>query len=488
MTVSIENFVNVSTITGAPTLSAENPNVLAIFSNETAGFGEEFRIYLDATSVGTDFGTASTTYKMAQAAFAQDSNGQGLKAGGGYLVVIPMEASNATPTTVSNEVLTKLTNFQAVTDGSIKFTIGDGTATTSEELRKLDFSEVTTVKDIAAVISAKSKKFYVEADGDNLVFKTRIEGADVTLVNNATTVGTDIGGATLFDAGTATTTAGTDSGPETIQEAITRLDGSVAFHGIVTTKIMDVAEKIATSDYIQTTKYLWFAPVDGMAEAELFADVVRGKSNTRTRCLGFLPDSIETLKFTAGYAAVAFSVNPDGVNTALTMQLKTIYSVVGNEKITDTDLLLLEQYGVDTLIVTQGLSKVATNNANKYFDIIYLADLATSLVKVGVFNAFARARKIPQTAEGRLRLKTTVNNSLAKLLTAGFLATGEQWNGDTFGNSQDFLEAIRISGRYVYLVEAATQEQRESRKAVIQVAIKASGAFHSADISILLEE
>ena len=64
-----------------------------MFTAETpeASFGTgDFKIYLEPTEVETDFGTTSITYRMALAIFSQQPN---ILAGGGYLVVIPLEAA-----------------------------------------------------------------------------------------------------------------------------------------------------------------------------------------------------------------------------------------------------------------------------------------------------------------------------------------------------------------------------------------------------------
>lgn len=90
--LQLTNIINIS-VSQTPTgVSAYNTSNLAIFTTETPDpvFDDDFKIYLEPTEVGEDFGTGSITYQMALAVFSQQPN---ILAGGGYLVVIPFEVS-----------------------------------------------------------------------------------------------------------------------------------------------------------------------------------------------------------------------------------------------------------------------------------------------------------------------------------------------------------------------------------------------------------
>lgn len=86
--LQITNVVTISVSEAPAGVSAFNTSNLAIFSSETPDpvFTSGFKIYLEPTEVGQDFGTDSVTYAMALSVFSQQPN---ILAGGGYLVVIP---------------------------------------------------------------------------------------------------------------------------------------------------------------------------------------------------------------------------------------------------------------------------------------------------------------------------------------------------------------------------------------------------------------
>ena len=95
--LDITNVITISLSAAQTGLGEYNVNNLAIFTSETAGdsFGDlGYKIYKAPKEVGTDFGTDSTTYKMALAVFAQTPN---ILNGNGYLVVIPFADESDSP-------------------------------------------------------------------------------------------------------------------------------------------------------------------------------------------------------------------------------------------------------------------------------------------------------------------------------------------------------------------------------------------------------
>lgn len=93
MQLQLTNVIDISVSATPAGISAYNTSNLAIFTADTpgGGFGSlGYKIYLEPSEVGVDFGTGSNTFKMANAVFSQQPN---ILAGGGYLVVIPFISS-----------------------------------------------------------------------------------------------------------------------------------------------------------------------------------------------------------------------------------------------------------------------------------------------------------------------------------------------------------------------------------------------------------
>lgn len=92
MQLSLSNVINISVSQTPAGINAYNPSNLALFTDETPDpvFDDGYKIYLEPTEVGDDFGTSSQTYAMALAVFSQSPN---ILANGGYFVVIPLVSS-----------------------------------------------------------------------------------------------------------------------------------------------------------------------------------------------------------------------------------------------------------------------------------------------------------------------------------------------------------------------------------------------------------
>jgi hypothetical protein len=87
--LDLSNIINISVSQSPAGIGALNTSNIALFSTETPGGtfpSGGYGIYLSPDGVATDFGSSSTTYKMALAVFSQSPN---ILANGGYLVVIP---------------------------------------------------------------------------------------------------------------------------------------------------------------------------------------------------------------------------------------------------------------------------------------------------------------------------------------------------------------------------------------------------------------
>lgn len=88
----LSNVINISVTQTPAGVSVFNTSNLALFTTDTPSpiFDDGFKIYLEPTEVATDFGSSSTTYKMALAIFSQQPN---ILLPGGYLVIIPFTVS-----------------------------------------------------------------------------------------------------------------------------------------------------------------------------------------------------------------------------------------------------------------------------------------------------------------------------------------------------------------------------------------------------------
>lgn len=84
----LSNIINVTILPTPQNLALPDINTAALFTNEQPSWimAQAYKIYTNATEVGTDFGTNSNSFAIAVGFFAQQPNPLGT---GGYLVIIP---------------------------------------------------------------------------------------------------------------------------------------------------------------------------------------------------------------------------------------------------------------------------------------------------------------------------------------------------------------------------------------------------------------
>lgn len=370
-------LTNVITISVAETpagIGAYNTSNLAIFTDETAdvGFGDDgFKIYLEPSEIGTDFGTSSSVYKMALGVFSQQPN---ILAGGGYLVVI-------------------------------KFT--DGT--------------------------------------------------------------------------------------ESLGDAISRTKDLVQYFGIIAAKLLTAGDILDAAQVTETLNKICFLPSNDplMVDEGGGLDAIRSANLHKSRGLYYGSDeSIDCLVMAASYAGRALSTDFSGSNTTETMHLKDLKGVEPDASVTQTLKTKALAAGVDIYPSIQGVAKVLTSGANRFFDQMYNQEWLVGALQVAGFNALAQSStKLAQTEDGVGVLKAAYRQVLELALTNQYAAPGT-WNSpNTFGNLNDFLRNIKDRGYYIYSSPVATQSQvdREARKApLIQIALKEAGAIHSSSVIVFI--
>ena len=99
--LDLANVVRVSIQSALRGLSNINTSALALITDEVPipnDFGE-FRIYLNADGVATDFGSNSETFRLAGVVFSQNPN---ILTGTGYLIIIPrLQTAPAQPAVIT---------------------------------------------------------------------------------------------------------------------------------------------------------------------------------------------------------------------------------------------------------------------------------------------------------------------------------------------------------------------------------------------------
>ena len=486
-TLSLDNVVTVTIEEAQAGLPGFNTSALALITSDApipTNFGV-FRIYLDAAGVASDFGSNSETFSIATQIFAQSPN---ILTGGGYLVIIPrLAAAPASAATILGTGPVDLTQLTA-TNYNIKLTVDGGSATACA-IGSLDLTSLATAQ-------ASLNSTAVGTAGASFVLTGTLTAARIALLSNTTgassalaitadATGTDIA-PLLTLSGTAT---GTATGLESYKDCFLRVQPQVYFLGIVYNAIVASADAESLAALCQAFDKIQFIVSVTESDVPGFMTVIQSAGYSNTRCLYNSGTSGQGLLFMAAYASLAMSTDFEGSNTVQTMHLKSLIGVVPDNGITQTILAACQAAGVD-VYPNFGQGKVFSSGSNEFYDQVYIALALKLSIQVAEFNLLATTNtKIAQTEDGMNQLKSVVRAIMKQFVNNGAFAPGA-WNAGTFGDPQDFIRNILDVGFYVFSLPIAQQSQnvRNQRIApLIQVAAKASGAIHSANIIVVIE-
>lgn len=478
--IALTNVITISVSAASAGVGQYNTSNLAIFTTEVPGnsFGTlGYALYVDPTSVGTDFGTNSKVYAMANAIFSQQPN---ILVGGGQLVIIKVAPAHQTLT------------FSGVA-ASGHFVLGYGGNNTSQ------LAYTATAADIQAALNLLPGLADVTVTGsiasESLVIvMAGVYGATPALLTvSSNTLQT--GGSVAITVTPTISTNGTSLGT-----AITNSVGLVQYFGILSdSTITDIGDTdlLAAAAVIQGLNKIGFFvsydPNDVLPGGEI--DKLRTGSYTQSRGLFYDDNTVvnvvkgwNAIMMAASYAGRALSVNFTGSNTTQTMHLKVLTGVQPDPNITQTILTNAITAGADTYVSMQGTPVVFTSGANKYFDQVYNLQWFVGALQVAGFNFLAQSStKIPQTESGMDGLKGAYRQVCQQAVSNQYVAPGSWNSGSTFGNLTDFVNNIAQVGYYIYSSPIATQSQadRQARKApLVQIAVKEAGAIQESTVIV----
>jgi len=495
MTLNISDIISVSVVNVPNLLQNFNVNNVALFTNDTPNFVDEYRYYSMPSQVALDFGTDSLTTEMANNLFAQSPN---ILSAGGLLTIVPMNSAvSATQgTLLTVDLTTHMAAFNLITNGAFNLVLNGNTT----HVTGLNFSNVNSISDIITVLQRSLPDVLVSLDQhvddsnsyEKILFTSKKVGSmsSVSLIA-PTGGGTDITGSTYLHIASAITTNGTNSSGEKLKDAINRVQNKTFFVGCLDTLLIEDAQITDTAQSLQPLNQIWLHGVSSTTDIAGIATTVQSSTQTKTRLLLHTLGLQTAQLFTAAYAGRGFSVDFTGVNTALTMNLKSLANVPVDTGMTETLYQQSLVAGVDTYD-SWGVEGVSSSGGNDYFDNVYNKIWLGLAMQVAKFNYLkATNGKIPQTEDGMTGFKNASSQVLQQAVQNGVLAIGLTWNsGDTFGDPNSLRRNITEQGYYIYTQPIAQQleSDRQARKAPVeQDAVKFAGAIHSADVIINVE-
>ena len=139
-----------------------------------------------------------------------------------------------------------------------------------------------------------------------------------------------------------------------------------------------------------------------------------------------------------------------------------------------------------------GAPSVNSTGGNDYFDSPYNDIAFKFALETAGFNYLRQTNtKVPQTEKGMDGLKNAYAVICQRFVTVGAIAAGSWTSSERFGDPETFDANIAQNGYYVYSIPIVEQSatEREAREApLVQIAIKRSGAIHTSDVIVLVND
>ena len=443
---------------------------------------ERIRTYNDLDSVAADFGTSATEYDAAALYFGQSPRPDEL-AIGRWLRTATAGLLRCGILTTAEQTLS---NWTAITDGSLKVTFDGGG---EEDITLLDFNAELNLNGVAAVITTALTGGTCAWDGSRFVFTSLTTGASSSVSFLATgSAGTDI---SAMLKGTSTTALAPVVGfdAETAPEAIVALaDVSGLWYGcsFAAATMPSDDDLVAVGAFIEAASP---SRIFGVTETDTLTLDASHTTDLATRfsdllykrtCVQYSPNEFAICSLFGR----AFSVNFSANRSTITLMYKLEPGVVA-ENLTATQATTLKDkrcnvfvnYQNDTAIIQHGVM-----SGPAYFDEMHGLDWFADALQTAEYNLLFQSKtKIPQTDAGQNQLVTIAAGVCDEAVNNGLVAPGT-WNADGFGqlSQGDFLD----QGFYIFTAPMAEQNQaiRETRVAPpIQIALKLAGAIHEID-------
>jgi hypothetical protein len=487
----INRLVSVQVVLTAQGAQAPAINSLLILgTSDVIDTVQRLRVYSDLDDIAFDFGTAADEYGAAQAWFSQSPKPE--------QVYIGRWANTATAGQLVGGVLSTdeqlLSAWQSITTGA--FAIKLDAAGTATQISGLNFSAAATLTAVAAIIDTAvvGAKVTWQAEGGYFVIKSDTSGATSAVAFlTAPASGTDISAKLkmLVTSPGAYTVAGKAAGSETALNAITIMEkgwGRLWYAAVVPAGV--VADHQAVAAYLESTVSPHFYGVT--------TNDVNCLNSSNTTNPAYVLKAMGLNKTAVQYSssnryavcsllARILTTRWNGGNTAITLMWKQQPTIlpeilIGQEAdaLMHNNCNVLAEYQNDVSIIQYGVC-----SGGQFIDTVIGADAMSLDIQTEVFNAlYSNTSKIPQTDGGMTQLCLAAESACLRFVDNGYLAAGV-WNTSGFGglDTGEWLS----KGYYVYAARISTQSaaDRAARRApLIQVAAKAAGAIHTADVLI----
>lgn len=379
--------------------------------------------------------------------------------------------------------------LKSVSDGSFNMTVDE----TEVEVRGLDFSSVSTLADVAALVGAKLTGVQVSAGTDGLIVKTNASG-DGAALSYATPSGdgTDVSEAlALSEALAASNTAGYTPGDLVSELAIiataSRCNGSPVYGWVLDARYRDTEDQKSVADWIEARDPAIFIACTNSPQAYNSADTGNIGAycyEQGTKRTGVIYHDNPQRYPDMSYLACALSVNYALADSTLTMKFKQLDGV-DPSPLTETQVRVLTSRNINCYTRVGNTSRTVRDGTQAldtwFTDSLVNLDNFKEELQVEVYNVFLRNKKIPYTTGGQNLLVSAAAKICKRYVANGtFAARDEETKGNETGFETKPAYAISPAS-----ISGATASDRAARLAPpIAIVCYEAGAFHKVSLNV----
>lgn len=464
---------------------------------EDLGFSPNNRIrfYSTIEAVEQDFVAGTEAHFAASAFFSQSPHAPVMAIGEVFLDEQPAVLTSAALTAA------EIAAIAAVTNGRMSVAYNPGTGAETYIFPGMDFSGVTTIEGVAAVIDAAS------GDGLSCTVKT-LPGGSKCLVVSTVAVGD----------GTKITYPFADSEVGVFIGDLLNLTfakgGSVMF-GYTPTGIADELSSIADAANaagkfvygwclgaslrdvdVQTAAAAWaltrtaFMPLvtnDIMAldptYDEDLGSVLAATGNKRAVAL--YHDNVQRYP-DVSILAYMLHVNYKLPDSTVTAKFKTLPGIE-TVQLTETEWIALQGKGYNTYTAIGNDARTfrdgITEDTNWFMDTVINMDNFVEDLSVNIYNVFLRNKKIPYTRTGQMLLVDACKDTGYQYTFNGTFADREELD-TTSKSGYAIIPAVQVIPTAIALMTAADRAGRTGPP--IQMVVQEAGAIHSVAVNVEL--
>lgn len=453
------------------------------------------RFYSSIEAVELDYDSGSEAHFGATAFFSQSPRAKTMAIGEVFTSDLPGMLVAAALTDAD------ITAIELITDGSmdIVYDIG-GSGTETVNLTGLDFSGVTTVEEIAAVIDSE---FGSDADlvcevktlpdGEQLItISTVLTGDDLSVSfptdpETGTFIGTVLN---LTEAAGGTELAGhtyVDIADElsSIQNAAATVDKFIYGWCLGASLRVVAIQEVAAVWALARTAMMPLVSNDPLALSVSFTEdlgtVVAATSNKRAPCI--YHDNAQSYP-DVSILAYMLHVNYRSKDSTVTAKFKQLPGIE-TVQLTETQWTTLQSKGYNTYtaigVSSQTYRDGTTQDTSLYMDTVINLDNFEEDLSVNVYNVFLRNKKIPYTRLGQLLLVDACKDTGDQYTFNGTFAAREI-EDTTVKSGTSITPAVQVIPTSISQSSASDRTARIAPP--IQMIVQEAGAMHEIAINV----